>query len=73
MSESTQTQTRRPVRVGPIVWGSILLLVASIAGAAALLGTWSATTIVWVVIAFGALIVVAGLIGAIARSIGSRE
>ena len=73
MSESTQTPTRRPVRVGPIVWGSILLLVASITGAAALLGSWDATTIVWVVIAFGALIVVAGLIGALGRSIGSRE
>lgn len=72
MSEPTTT-TRRPVRVGPIVWGSILMLVASITGATALLGSWNAATIVWIVITFGALIVIAGLIGAISRAFAQRE
>lgn len=70
MSEPT---TRQPVRVGPIVWGSILLLVASITGAAAVLGTWNTSTVVWVVIAFGALIVIAGIIGAIGRAFTPRD
>lgn len=72
MSEPTPT-TRQPVRVGPIVWGTILLLVATLAGATAILGTWNPTTFVWVVIAFGALIVVAGLIGALGRAFTPRE
>ena len=69
----SEHNSRQPVRVGPIVWGSILLLVATVAGSAALLGTWSATTVVWIVIAFGGLIVVAAVIGAIGRAFTPRD
>lgn len=64
----TDTTTRLVPRGSTITWGVILLLVASIIGVITLFGSWSWTAAVWLVIAFGALMVVAGLIGGIARA-----
>ena len=70
----TDTNTRLAPRGSTITWGVILLLVASIAGVITLFGSWSWTAGVWLVIAFGALMVVAGLIGGISRAVtSSRE
>jgi len=66
---TTSTNTRLTPRGSTITWGAILLLVASIAGIVTLFGTWSWTAGVWLVIAFGTLMVVAGLIGGIARAV----
>lgn len=59
--------TRLAPRGGTIFWGTVLLLAATITGISAALGTWDGTTAVWIIIAFGALMVSAGLIGGIAR------
>jgi len=69
----TDTNTRLAPRGSTITWGVILLLVASITGVITLFGTWSWTAGVWLVIAFGALMVVAGLIGGIARAVTKPE
>ncbi len=61
--------TRLAPRGSTITWGVILLLVASVTGVITLFGSWSWTAGVWLVIAFGALMVVAGLIGGIARAV----
>lgn len=63
------TNTRLTPRGSTITWGVILLLVASITGVITLFGSWTWTAAVWLVIAFGALMVVAGLIGGIARAV----
>ncbi len=67
------TTTRLAPRGGTIFWGTVLLLVATITGIAAAFGTWDWTTAVWVIIAFGVLMVVAGLIGGIARAATRTE
>jgi len=69
----TDSPTRLAPRGSTITWGVILLLVASITGVITLFGTWSWTAGVWLVIAFGALMVVAGLIGGIARAATKPE
>lgn len=56
-------------RGGTIFWGAVLLLLATVAGITALVGTWSWTAAIWLIVAFGALMVVAGLIGGIARAV----
>ena len=61
--------TRLAPRGGTIFWGTVLLLAATITGISAALGTWDGTTAVWIVIAFGALMVIAGLIGGISRAV----
>jgi len=67
------TNPRLTPRGSTITWGTILLLGASIAGVITLFGSWSWTAGVWLVIAFGALMVVAGLIGGIARAVTKPE
>ncbi|MDH6181971.1 protein-S-isoprenylcysteine O-methyltransferase Ste14 [Microbacteriaceae bacterium SG_E_30_P1] len=57
-------------RGSTITWGAILLLVASVVAITAVFGSWSWSTVAWLVVAFGALMVVAGLIGGISRAIG---
>jgi predicted phage tail protein len=56
-------------RGGTIFWGAVLLLLATAAGITALVGTWSWTAVIWLIVAFGALMVVAGLIGGVARAV----
>ena len=63
------TTTRLSPRGSTITWGVILLIVACVTGVITLFGSWSWTAGVWLVIAFGALMVVAGLIGGIARAV----
>lgn len=57
--------TWRP-RFGTIVWGIILLVIAAIAFTSSRLGLSFATPtgIVWTVVGIGALVIVAGIIGA---------
>lgn len=61
--------TRLAPRGGTIFWGAVLLLLATAAGITALVGTWSWTAVIWLIVAFGALMVVAGLIGGVARAV----
>lgn len=63
------TTTRLAPRGGTIFWGTVLLLISTIAGVTALTGAWSWVTVVWLVIAFGVLMVIAALIGGIARAV----
>lgn len=57
-------------RVGTIVWGSILLVVAAVAILASRIdfGDVAPTVIVWSVIGFGGVLVVAGVVTAIVRA-----
>ena len=57
-------------RIGTIVWGCILLVVAAIAIAASQVdfGDLTPTVIVWSVIGFGGILVVAGIVTAIVRA-----
>ncbi|GAB2453678.1 fatty acid desaturase [Conyzicola lurida] len=57
-------------RIGTIVWGSILLVVAAIAIFAAQvdLGELTPTVIVWSVVGFGAVLVIVGLVAGIVRA-----
>ncbi len=63
------TTSRLAPRAGTIFWGSVLLLLSTVTGIATALGTWDWVTLVWVVIAFGGLMVAAGLVGGIARAV----
>jgi hypothetical protein len=56
-----------PPRAGTIVWGCILFLVAALAAVPAVIGetVLSPTTILWIVVGFGALLVLGGIVGAI--------
>jgi hypothetical protein len=68
-SPTAQSTERLPVRTGTIVWGGILLLAAAIAATASLVDPviYTPHFILWTIIGFGALLVLAGIIGAIAR------
>lgn len=61
----------RPARVSTIVWGVILLLVAGAAFAITTLDleVTSGTSIAYLVVGLGALLVVAAIVGAVARSV----
>ena len=63
------TPTRPRPRGGTIFWGVVLLLVATVAAVTVLFGSWGPTAMVWLVVAFGALLVIAGLIGGVARAV----
>lgn len=62
------TTSKLHPRASTIFWGVVLLLIASVAGITAVFGRWDWRAGVWLVIAFGGLMVVAGVIGAIARA-----
>ena len=57
-------------RIGTIVWGCILLVVATIAIVASQMdfGDLAPNVIVWTVIGFGGVLVVAGVVTAIVRA-----
>lgn len=57
-------------RIGTIVWGCILLVVAAIAIAASQVdfGDLAPTVVVWSIIGFGGVLVVAGIVTAIVRA-----
>ena len=69
----TTTEPLKP-RVGTIVWGSILLVVAAVAIAASQLdfGDVTPAVVVWSVVGFGAVLVVAGIATAIVRAARNR-
>ncbi|WP_411699359.1 hypothetical protein [Conyzicola sp.] len=74
MTETHTTTSTDPAplkpRIGTIVWGSILLIVAAIAIFASQVDFGDATpaAIVWSVVGFGAVLVVAGIVTAIVRA-----
>ena len=74
MSETTptvpaETEPLKP-RVGTIVWGSILLVVAAITVFASQVDFGEATpaAIVWSIVAFGGVLVLAGIVTAVVRA-----
>jgi O-antigen ligase len=78
MSDTTTpvktTDSRLPARTGTIVWGGILLLIAAVSAAATFVDTsiYTPTFILWTIVGFGGLLVVAGVVGAIARVTTAR-
>lgn len=68
----TETTTLAPLkpRTGTIVWGCILLVVGVIAIVASQVdfGDLTPTVIVWSIVGFGGVLVVAGVVTAIVRS-----
>jgi len=69
MSEQKNTMSPR-VAVPSVVWGIIVLVIAGIAFAGSVVDLREVTgaSIVWIVIGVGALLVIAALIGAVARA-----
>ncbi len=67
-------KTRRPVRTGTIVWGSILLLVAALAYGTTLIdpSAYSPAFVAWSIVGFGGLLVITGLVGALLRAANGR-
>ena len=69
---TTETTTLAPLkpRIGTIVWGGILLIVGFLAIFASQVDfeDVTPTVIVWTVIGFGAVLVVAGIVTAIVRA-----
>lgn len=65
----------RPARAGTIVWGCILFLIAALAAVPAVLGdaVLSPTTFLWIVVGFGTLLVVGGIVGAIVSAATRRS
>lgn len=62
-------RTRLAPRGGTIFWGGVLLLLATVTAVTVVLGSWSWSAVVWLVVLFGGLMVVAGFIGGIARAV----
>jgi hypothetical protein len=69
------TTTRTPVRVGTIVWGTVLLALAALSATITLVDPidYSPLFFMWVVVGFGALLVIGGIAGAIAKAAGKRR
>jgi tellurite resistance protein TehA-like permease len=61
----------RPARVSTIIWGVLLLLVAGTAFAVTALDVelFSGASVAYVVVGLGALLVIAAVVGAIARTV----
>lgn len=61
----------RPVRVSTIVWGVLLLLLGGVAFAVTALDIqlFSGASIAYLIVGLGALLVVAALVGALARAV----
>jgi hypothetical protein len=65
----------RPVRVSTVVWGVLLLLLgAGVFATTALdLQLFTAASALYVIVGIGALLVVAAIVGAVARAISPRQ
>lgn len=63
----------RPIRYGTVIWGVLLLIGAALVVANSVLGPdgYDGTDVVWLVVGVGALLVVAAIIGAVARGVAS--
>jgi hypothetical protein len=74
MTTSTNNDHRR-VRVGTIVWGAILVAVAVFAFLAAQFGIGPSgpAALLWTIVGFGALLVVAAIVTAIVRAAGGSR
>jgi hypothetical protein len=61
----------RPARVSTIVWGVLLLLVGGAAFAVTTLdiAVFTASSVAYIVVGLGGLLVVAAIVGAVARSV----
>jgi heme/copper-type cytochrome/quinol oxidase subunit 3 len=70
---TTTPHDRRRVRVGTIVWGAILVAVAVFAFLAAQFGIGPSgpAALLWTIVGFGALLVVAAIVTAVVRAIAS--
>jgi predicted lysophospholipase L1 biosynthesis ABC-type transport system permease subunit len=69
---STSTTYRRTVRIGTIVWGAILVGVAVLALILILGGPLSSAAILWGVVGFGVLLVLAAVATGIVRAAKRR-
>ncbi|WP_213815610.1 hypothetical protein [Glaciihabitans sp. dw_435] len=73
-STQPQPQPRLRVRVGTIVWGVVLLVIAGLARVATLIdpADYTPTFIIWSVIGFGGLLVIAGVAAAVVKAVTRR-
>lgn len=65
-------RTRLAPRGGTIFWGGVLLLLATVTVVTIVFGAWTWNALLWLVVAFGALMIVAAAIGAVARAFTRR-
>ncbi|MCU1406054.1 MAG: hypothetical protein JWQ43_2357 [Glaciihabitans sp.] len=67
---ATEDTSTRAVRPGTIVWGVVLLVIATLAALTTFLRPvdYTPTFYIWAVLAVGGLLVLAGIVGAIARA-----
>jgi uncharacterized membrane protein YeiB len=63
---------RRRTRVQTIVWGAILLAVAVFALIALLGSSLGSTTVLWSLVGFGGVLVLAAVVSAVVRAVNSR-
>jgi len=72
MSDTTETTPVEPLkpRVGTILWGGILLVVAAVTLFASQidLGETTPEALVWSVVVFGGVLVLAGIVTAVVRA-----
>ena len=70
---TTTPHDHRRVRVGTIVWGAILVAVAVFAFLAAQFGIGPSgpAALLWTIVGFGGLLVVAAIVTTVVRAIGS--
>jgi hypothetical protein len=70
---STTPHTHRRVRISTIVWGAMLIGAAAICYTAAVTGPLSSVAILWIVIAFGSVLVLAAIVSGILRAVRSQR
>jgi hypothetical protein len=73
MSTTPQQTARRRVRINTIVWGAMLVGAAIVAYVLATAGPLSPAGVLWTVVGFGGLLLVAGVVAAIARAVRDRQ
>lgn len=69
---SIQPARRRRVRASTIVWGSMLVAASIFAIAVLLGGHFNAATVLWTVIGFGTVLILAAIVTAAVRAARSR-
>jgi predicted phage tail protein len=73
---STSARIHRPVRIQTIVWGAMLIAAAAITFAISISGPLSAAGVLWIVLGFGAILILGAIAAGItraARAATSRE